>query len=156
MGSSKEGDPGNLGSCDDYWQMGFCSLPTRLSFRRGPLLGSKFDSAYTCSAVCMEILENSTLLPTIAGRPTSCASEQVRRRSTSSLRLLYCSHRKHGMAEETCKHWAEAYLRTEMPHRFSSGLIYPVLGLVRKAKSNSAISERTPSPTRPSRIATMV
>jgi hypothetical protein len=38
------------------------------------------------------------------------------------------------MAEETCKHWAETYLRTEMPHRSLSGLIYPVLGLVRKAK----------------------
>src|SRR5215469_15474691 len=34
VGSSKEGDPGKLGSCDDYWQRGFCSLPTRLSFGR--------------------------------------------------------------------------------------------------------------------------
>ena len=46
VGSSKEGDPGKLGSCDDYWQRGFCSLPTRRSFGRAVPRPSKWTRNY--------------------------------------------------------------------------------------------------------------
>lgn len=35
-------------------------------------------------------------------------------------------------AEQTCKLWAEAYPRSESPHNFLSGIIYPVLGQYEK------------------------
>ena len=45
-------------------------------------------------------------------------------------------------AEQTCKLWAEAYPRTEIPHNFLSGLIYPVLGQYEKAAEEGTKATR--------------
>jgi eukaryotic-like serine/threonine-protein kinase len=37
------------------------------------------------------------------------------------------------MAEQTCELWMQAYPRSELPHDFLSGIIYPVLGQYEKA-----------------------
>ena len=36
-------------------------------------------------------------------------------------------------AEQTCELWIQAYPRSEMPHAYLSGAIYPVIGQYEKA-----------------------
>src|SRR5215469_2572159 len=92
VGSSREGDPGKLGSCDDYWQRVFSSLPTRASFGRG-LHAVELDPTI-CLSLRMarpslrRYCRIQRFCRLIAGRPTSSASEEVSRRSISSLRTF--------------------------------------------------------------------
>lgn len=158
MGSSNEGDPatpGNLGSCDDYWQMDFCSLPTRLSFRRGPPaveLDPKFALAYAWLSRLYGDIGEFNASADYSGRPYEVrarTSEPEKYFTTTHLHIAVTGNRE--KSRGNLQLWAEAYLRTDMPQSWGS-----MKNLVRKAKKQLGCLRTTPSPTRPSHMVTLV
>jgi hypothetical protein len=151
VGSSKEGDPGKLGSCDDYWQRGFCSLPTRPSSGVVSMPSSwtrQFALAYAWHGrLYGDIAEFN------ASADYSRKAHELRERRSEPEKYFITAHFHIAVGQRPIPGRGCHIISCRGSAIRSWG---GMRNLVRKAKKQLGCLRTTPSPRRPSRIATLV
>ena len=138
VGSSKEGDPGKLGSCDDYWQRGFGCLPTSPSFGRGPHaveLDPKFALAYAWHGRLYGDIADFN-----ASADYSRKAYELRERRSEPEKYFITAHFHIAVGQRPVPGRRCHIISCRGSAIRSWG---GMKNLVRKAKSNSAVSERS-------------
>jgi serine/threonine protein kinase len=107
-------------------------------FKRAVELDPNFALAYAY----LGIMETTIGEPRVAGVYTSKAYELRDRTSEAEKYFIIAAYQKEVTgniheAVQACKLWIQAYPRTEMPHGYLAGAVYPVIGEYEKAVEES-------------------